>query len=303
MNILITGSAGFIGSHLYKHLTLKGNKVIGIDNFSHASGNDVKSEYADVRYYEDIDKYVKGMDIVYHLAAQINVDKSIAHPQETMDINLGGTTNILNACRRHNVVMVFASTSEVYGGHDGMINENSATYAQSPYAVSKLAADKLCGNYHEIYGTAVYRVRNFNTYGPYQGSDQYGAVIPIFIHRVLEGKHPVIFGDGTQSRDFMHVADSVRAYEMIPMHTEFLGEPVNVGTGVDVTINDLATMVCKKLGREDLIPVNIASRPGEVHKLQADVSFIKKYGFETQIPFEQGLDTYIKWYKQKVWRK
>ncbi len=301
MKYLITGAAGFIGSQLAEHLHSLGNDVVGLDNFSHPCGfksESVPIEYGDVRYVEDIYKWVERSDFVYHLAAQINVDKSIAHPQETIDINLTGTVNVLDLCRKFGKPLVFASTSEIYGGHDGLISEGSPTYAQSPYAVSKLAADKLCGNYHSLYGVEVYRLRIFNTYGPWQSNDQYGAVIPIFTSQVIAGQPPTIFGDGKQERDFMYVDDTIRAYEFIPRIKLLSGEPVNVGTGESISINDIAYYIKKALGRSDLVNNYAPGRPGEVKKLQADTSLIRSHGFGTKVGFEEGLKKYVDWHKQ-----
>ena len=303
MKIFITGIRGFIPSHLANHFAKdKRNKVYGIDNNLHPSSNplakNISVYYGDVRYAEDVDKYVKEADIVYHLAAQINVDKSISHPRETLDINFGGTQNVLEACRRYRKTMVFASTSEIYGGHDENITESSPTYAQSPYAVSKLAADKLCGNYHELYGVETYRVRCFNTYGPHQSEDEYGAVIPIFTRNILANRAPMIFGDGTQKRDFINITDVVRAYEMIPKIKELRGEPVNLATGKSISVRQLADMIIKIAGKR-MVPIFGMPRPGEVHKLQGNIKLLKSYGFTPQVQFEEGLKEYIKWYQQK----
>jgi len=300
--ILITGSAGFVGSHLGEYLVSKGYEVKGLDNFSHPCGytsDKFVTEYGDIRYYEDIDELVKCSDIVYHLAAQINVDKSISHPQETMDINLRGTENILNACRRHGKKMVFASTSEVYGGHQNIICENSQTYAQSPYAVSKLAADKLCGNYHDLYGLEVYRTRFFNIFGPRQSSDVNGAVIPKFITKILKGEKPIIFGDGYQERDYIYIDDVVRIYEMIPKNKNVAGEPINIGTGETITINAIVNLINSILGTY-IEPIHSASRLGEVEKLQACTHYLEvNYGLSIrpQIEFREGLRRTIEWLK------
>lgn len=309
MRIFITGIRGFIPSHLANYLKKRGHTVFGIDNNLHPSKNNldpkINAFYGDVRYTEDIENSVKNADIVYHMAAQINVDKSIAYPQETMDINLGGTTNVLNACRRYNKIMVFSSTSEIYGSHDEPINENSPTYAQSPYAVSKLSADKLCGNYHNLYGLEVYRFRGFNTYGPYQSNDLYGAVIPKFIKEIRNGRRPIIFGDGSQSRDYIYVDDVVRAYELIPQIKELNGEPINIGTGKTTSILEIANSLIKlyqRNGKPNIKPKHVKARSGEVYKLQADISLLTSVGPKEILPkigIEEGLRRYVKWYESK----
>jgi nucleoside-diphosphate-sugar epimerase len=299
LNILITGAAGFVGSNLGDYLTKKGHNVIGVDNFMHSAVNqdDVNFNlvYGDVRYSEDLDQRIKESDLIYHLAAQINVDKSISHPQETMDINLGGTQNVLNICRRYCKKMVFASTSEVYGTHNTSISEEHQTHAQSPYAVSKLAADKLCGNYHDLYGLEVYRMRCFNIFGPRQSSDTYGAVIPIFVKKMIYNESPIIFGDGHQKRDYIYIDDVVRAYEILPTKSKFAGTPINIGTGKSVEIIEIARMINKILDTHTLFKCGPA-RSGEVRKLEANINFVKKnYNFKPEVSFKEGLRRYIEW--------
>lgn len=296
--ILITGAAGFIGSHLYELLKKEGNIVVGIDNFSHPCGK-VNSEikWADVRYYHDIEKYVANADIVYHLAAQIHVDKSIDHVEETLDTNIMGTYNVLEACRKLNRKLIFASTSEIYGQHHLKISENFPTYPQSPYAVSKLAGDKLCGNYHKLYGTRLIRLRNFNTFGPWQNEGQYGAVIPIFVRQALKGQEITIYGDGKQERDFMYIEDCLEGYKIVTGLDTLEGEPINVGSGRAVSINELAQTICKIVG-VPFRPRYLPPRPGEVRKLQADTTLIEKFGYKSKVGLEKGLEKYIEWYKE-----
>lgn len=302
MRVFITGIKGFIPSHLANYLSSLGHEVYGIDNNMHASKNKlevpIRYFYGDVRYPSDVDAHIKEADIVYHMAAQINVDKSIAFPHETMDINLMGTLNVLESCKRYNKTLVFASTSEVYGGHTENIHEGSPTYAQSPYAVSKLAADKLCGNYHDLYNLKVFRVRCFNTFGPFQAEDQYGAVIPKFTKSYLNNEQPVIFGDGNQERDFIHVDDVVRAYAFIPKVDDLAGEPVNVGTGKSVKINKIADLIGKTL-HSKIKPIHVNARKGEVCRLRANIKLLKRSGFSPSVRFEDGLKEYVLWLKEQ----
>jgi len=299
MKALVTGSAGFIGSHLMENLISDGYEVVGIDNFSHACGKKNDTKFADIRYYHDIEKYVKEVDIVYHLAAQIHVDKSIDHVEETLDVNIMGTYNILEACRKYNKPIVFASTSEVYGTINDKIDEGSPTYSQSPYAVSKLAGDKLCGNYHNLYGLKVWRLRNFNTYGEWQNSGSYGAVIPIFTRQCLAGERITIYGDGEQKRDFMNIRDCIKGYRLLTQIEDLVGEPVNVGSGVSISINDLGRLICKLTG-VGFDPIYLPPRAGEVRKLEADTTLISKYGWQPEVSFEEGLIYYISWFNENL---
>ena len=292
-NILITGAGGFIGSHLADDLS-KDNKVLGLGNFCHEYKYKGSYDifYGDVRYLEDVERYIEDCDIVYHLAAQINVDKSIEYPQETLDINLQGTKNILDCSVKYKKKVVFASSSEVYGGHDGKISETSETKAQSPYAIAKLAADKLCQNYHNLYGLEVYILRCFNTFGPRQSGSRFGAVIPKFAEMIKNDTPPTIFGSGEQRRDYIYVSDVVSAYRLIPTIKELAGQPINVATGVSHSINEIAEMIIKMLGK-NIVPVHDKSRGGEVSKLEADISKILSYGWRPKVTFEQGLRRYL----------
>jgi UDP-glucose 4-epimerase len=289
MNILIIGAAGFIGSHLADYLSKKHN-VTGLDNFSHACGyqGDYPIVYGDVRYLEEIEEQIKNCDIIYHLAAQINVDKSILFPQETFDINIQGTKNVLDCARKYNKIVIFASTSEVYGEYKGKIKEDLVCNPQSPYAVSKLCADKLCQNYYNLYGVETYIIRCFNVFGPRQSSGVYGAVIPIFADLVKSNKPPTIFGSGKQRRDYIYVSDVVRAYELIPTIKKLVGKEINVATGKSHSINEVANLIIKLLEKK-LKPVHVEARKGEVMKLEANISKIKKYGWKPLISFKEGL--------------
>lgn len=302
MRYFITGIEGFLGSHLANSLYAHGHDVFGLDNHSHSCGQKlskgIRVYYGDIRYYQDIEEYIKNCDICYHTAAQINVDRSIAYPEETIDVNLMGTLNILEACRKYHKKMVFCSSSEIYGGQKNPINESSPTYSQSPYSTSKLAADKLCGNFHDLYRVEVWRVRCFNIFGPFQNSDECGAVIPIFVKRVLEEKPPIIFGDGKQRRDYLYIDDAVKAYEMMPQIKDLCGTSVNIGSGRSVSVNEIAKLIIDEVNYK-VRSKHGKARPGEVSKLEADISFIEKYGWHPEVSFKDGLKKYIRWYKEE----
>lgn len=307
--VLLTGGAGFIGYHLGEYLKGKGVEVTSLDNFSHSCGAYQTAIYGDVRYFQDVSKLVKDVDLVYHLAAQINVDKSIINPEETYDTNVKGTLNVLEACKLYKKPLIFASSSEIYGsGQTDKIAENHPLDAQSPYAASKLAGDRLCKAYQDTYGMDIKIVRNFNTFGPYQasgdfmtprGGASYGAVIAIFVARVMKDLPPLIFGDGIQERDYMWIDDCVQAYDLIS--TIDVKKPVNFGTGKTVKVKDIAEMVIKLCGKK-MKPEFINPRPGEVQRLCADVSFAKSLGFSPKVSFEEGLDRYVKWYAKECMR-
>ena len=216
MKALITGGRGLIGWHLFNHLTAQGHEVISVDNLFHPClAPDNGSKYADIRYYGEIEPHVEWCDIVFHLAAQIHVDRSIDFPSETVDINVSGTLNILEAVRKFDKRMVFASTSEVYGSSQcDTMDESHPLDGQSPYAASKIAGDRLCKAYYDSFGSKVIILRNFNVFGEWQKDDSYGSVIAKFTKAALSNEPLYIYGDGRQERDYMHVSDAVRMYDL-----------------------------------------------------------------------------------------
>jgi UDP-glucose 4-epimerase len=295
MRVLVTGAEGFIASHLCEFLESKGYEVLGLDNERWYTRKVHNTVVGDVRDYELIDFLVSQVDEVYHLAAMINVDYGNENPRETIDINVQGTLNVLEACRKYNVPMVYASTSEVYGSSQAeFMDEKHPLDAQSVYAASKLSADRMCKAYADTYGLNVRILRNFNTFGKWQRYDSYGGVIAKFVDNALKGKAPVIYGDGTQRRDYMWVEDAVRGYEIIAEKGK-PGEVINVGTGKTISINELASLVQKYTGCPDA--THIRPRPGEVQRLCADITKARSLGFEPKTNFEENLKEYINWKK------
>jgi len=301
MKILITGAAGFIGSHLYEKLKSNGHQVKGVDNFFHSCKHPSAKEvqYCDIRYYTNIEPLVKWSDVVFHLAAQIHVDRSITNPQETLDINVIGTMNVLEAVRKFKKKMVFASSSEVYGtAQFKKIFEQHPLDAQSPYAASKVAGDRLCKSYYDTYGTKVAILRNFNTFGPYQADDSYGGVIGIFTRKALLGKSLKVFGDGEQERDYIPVSDAIRGYEFC-IEKELWGKPVNIGSGSVVKIKWLAEQIIKITNSKSKI-IHVEPRPGEVRRLCADTHLAECLGFKIENNFNKELKKYVKWAKDSI---
>ncbi len=291
--ILITGAAGFIGYHLYNKLLNQGNDVIGLDNFDYPCGAEIDCIKGDVLYPRMVDELVSNVDEIYHLAAQTGVGRSFNESQLTFDVNVDGTENILRSCKKHRKKLVFPSTSEVYGtSQTEFISEDHPLDPQSPYGESKKEAERLCIKYAND-GAEVIILRNFNTYGPFQNDDRYGAVIPIFAKRILKGEPPEIFGNGTQTRDLMYITDALHAYEIASKNTP-IGKPINFGTGRETSINDLSKILLNLLDSE-LKAVHIKSRPKEVMRLRADISKARSLGFNPKINIKDGLKMYLDW--------
>ncbi len=294
MKIVVFGGAGFIGHHLVKRLREIGNEVRAVDNLFHPCKAEYGGEIGDIRDFEDILAHVKWADLVYNLAAQIHVDRSIKNPQETIDINVSGALNILEACRIHNKKLIFASSSEVYGSSQTeFMAENHPLDAKSPYGASKVAGDRLCRAYIDTYGMDIAIVRNFNTFGPYQDDTSYGGVIAIFTRQALNNKPITIFGAGNQERDYMYINDALEAYIKVQ---KFTGE-INFGTGKTITIRDLALMI-KKITNSSSEIINLPPRPGEVMRLCAGIGKAGYLGFRPNTELERDLGRYIEWYKK-----
>jgi len=297
MRALVTGSRGFIGTHLCDYLKNLGWDVIGLDNLFHPCDKETPYKYADIRYYHDIEKYVKWADCVFHLAAQIHVDKSITNVEETIDINVKGTMNVLEAVRKYDKRMVFASSSEVYGSSQSdYMDEKHQLDAQSPYAASKVAGDRLCKSYFDTYGTKVTILRNFNTFGEWQNDTSYGGVIAIFTRKALADEDLTIFGTGNQERDYMYVEDAVQGYALCMNNLKLIGRAVNVGSGKTVTVNEIAQLI-KKITKSKSRVVHVEPRPGEVMRLCADTTLARENGFICKTDFEKDLEKYVNWYK------
>jgi UDP-glucose 4-epimerase len=263
----------------------------------------------DIRDYDLLEKLMPGIDAVIHLAAQIHVDRSIIEPKLTYDINVSGTQNILEVSRMYDVEkVIYASTSEVYGSamyHP--MDEKHPLNAPHPYGASKIAADRMCHAYIETYGMNICIMRPFNIYGPRQKDSGYGGAISLFVKRVLNNVPPVVYGDGNQTRDYTYIEDIVNAYSMILNYGNRLDGPVNFGTGKEIKIIDLANLIIKLFNKdEDLRPVHIEKRPGEVQRLIADISQAKKIGWEPQFTIEKGLEKFVDWYvnyRSEEWAK
>ncbi len=258
MKILITGGAGFIGSHLCEKLVKEGNTVICLDNFFNGNLSNIrhllnykhfKLVNGDIRDFDTLEKIVPGVDIIYNLAAQIHVDRSIIEPRLTYEVNVLGTQNVLEAARMYDVEKVIQmSTSEVYGSAEtAPMDESHPLNAPHPYGASKIAADRMCYAYNNTYKMNIVIVRPFNCFGPRQKDTGYGGVISIFVKRVMNGQPPIIYGDGKQTRDYTYVTDLVEALGLILKYPEPIPTPINVGTGAEIKIVDLANMIIESV--------------------------------------------------------
>ncbi|MEX2431194.1 MAG: NAD-dependent epimerase/dehydratase family protein [Dehalococcoidia bacterium] len=303
MRMLITGGAGFQGSHLTRRLAHAGHEVTVLNTYSSPAEAaaacfppGVKTVWGSVTDSEIVRKTMRGQDVVVHLAARINVDESRDDPGAYIAANVNGTFNVLEATRETGARMVFGSSCEVYGsGHGGLLTEASELRPYSPYAASKAAADRLCFAYHRTYGLDVTVVRPCNIYGEGQKAGKGGAVIAIFVERALNNEPLVVFGDGAQTREYMNVDDLVAGYELVLQRDGLAGETVNLGTGESVSIKTIAQLVAKRFNATVMTgPV----RPGEVPSFELDSAKARALGFTPRVSFADGLDRYMSWRMQ-----
>jgi len=307
---LVTGGAGFIGSHIAEELVRRGERVRVLDNFitgKHENlvpfRNFIELIEGDIRELETCRRALRGVDFVLHQAALPSVPRSIEEPLLAHDINVNGTLNLLVAGVEAKVRrFVFASSSSVYGD-DPVIpkREGSEGMPLSPYAVHKLICEKYCRVFHNIYGLETVCLRYFNIFGPRQDPlSQYAAAIPLFITLLMKGDRPQIFGDGEQSRDFTYVANVVEAnLRAVDAPDEALGEVFNIACGERTTVNTLVREISELMGTS-IRPFYTDTRPGDILHSFADIDKARRIlGFEPLVGFKQGLRRTAAWYKER----
>jgi UDP-glucose 4-epimerase len=305
---LVTGGAGFIGSNLVEALTRRGERVRVLDDFSTgkrenlaAVGGGAELIEGSVARLEDCRRAVAGVDYVLHEGALPSVPKSVELPRETNDANVTGTLNMLVAARDAKVKrFVFAASSSAYGDTPTLPKVETMTpMPKSPYAIQKLTGEHYCKVFFEQYGLETVAIRYFNVFGPRQDpTSQYSAVIPKFITAYLKDEQPVIFGDGTQSRDFTFIENIVHANVLACTQDQrCAGHVMNVACGERITLLQLAEVIREELGRTRL-PVHQPMRAGDVMHSHADIELARRLlGFEPQILFREGMKRTIAWYK------
>jgi len=298
---LVTGGAGFIGSHLVERLLREGMQVTVLDNLSVGKRENVPAEadfvLGDVRDPDIVAAVVSGVDVVFHLAARVSIRASVAEFWEDAETNLIGTLNVLRACASRNAKkLVYASSMAVYADAPSPVPlpESYHTVPISPYGVAKLASERYAMLVAAQSGFEAVALRYFNTYGPRQTFTPYVGVITIFIQRLLHGEPPVIFGDGEQCRDFVYVGDVIEA-TFRAMLTDVHSEVFNIGSGRGVSVNQIASLLCARL-RPDISPCYAPAHPGELRNSVADIHKARQLlGYEPQGRLEDKVDEIIAW--------
>jgi nucleoside-diphosphate-sugar epimerase len=309
MKALVTGGAGFIGSHLAAYLAALGHEVRILDNFStgHRSNvvdlsDNVEVVEGDITSYERVHHAVEGCEGVFHCAALPSVPRSVQDPLTSHATNATGTLNLLLCARDAGVRrVVLASSSSVYGSNQALPKREDMTPAPiSPYAVGKLAGEGYCRSFTEVYGLETVALRYFNVFGPRQDPrSQYSAAIPRFISALLRGRQPVVFGDGEQSRDFTYVQNVVDATVSAMDALGVAGQVFNVAFGAQVKVTELLAELGTVLDLE-VSPDYVAPRPGDIPHSVADCSRARDaLGYEPRIGLAEGLRLTVEHYQRE----
>jgi nucleoside-diphosphate-sugar epimerase len=307
---VVTGGAGFIGSHIVDELLNRGETVRVIDNFSTGKRQNVarferrvEIVEADLSEAKSLAQLLKGADYVIHQAAIPSVPKSIIEPVKSHQANVNGTLQLLVACREAGVKrVVYASSSSLYGDsptlpkHEGMMPN-----PLSPYGAQKLFGEMYCQVFTKSYGIETVCLRYFNVFGPWQdATSQYSGVLALFIQSVLEGRRPTIYGDGEQSRDFTYVKNVAAANLLACKAPGASGQVFNVACGDRITVNSILRQINKIAGK-DISPIYGDPRPGDIKHSQADITRAKEQlGFQPNVSFEEGLRHTIEWYRENL---
>lgn len=294
---LVTGGAGFIGSHLADRL-VDDCAVTVYDDLSTGSRDNVPDDaefiHADIRDDQSLHDAVAAADVVFHEAAQVSVQRSVDDPATSHAVNIDPLLTILEAARGTDTRVVFASSAAIYGPPESLpIDESHQKTPTSPYGLEKLTADHYCRLYHERYGVDAVALRYFNAYGPGQQGGDYSGVISIFRDQARAGDDLTVESDGTQTRDFVHVDDIVEANLLAATTDEAAGEAFNIGTGDSIEIRELAETI-RDVTDSTADIVHVDARPGDIDHSEADISKARDVlGFEPTYDVEAGLDAYL----------
>ena len=289
MRAIVTGGAGFIGSHVVDALLARGDEVLVLDDLSSGKrenvGDGARLEVADV--LEPLDAHFEGAEACFHLAAQVDVRVSVERPADDAATNILGTIQVLEAARQHGTQVVFASTGgAIYGECDGPAPEDAERRPVAPYGVSKLAGEEYLAGYNRLYGTRHVSLRYGNVYGPRQDPKGEAGVVAIFLGALARGERPRIFGDGSQTRDYVYAGDVARA----SLAAAGQGEGVfNVGTGVETSVLELYEL-CRRVAASELKAEHAEARLGELQRSVLDISLAEReLGWRPEVRLEDGL--------------
>jgi len=305
--ILVTGGAGFIGSHVVDYLS-KNNEVRVLDDFSvgeekNLTGSKDRIEIikGDIRDMPTVEAGVKGMDIVLHMAVRC-LRVSINDPFSVNEVNAKGTLNLLEASHKNSVgKFVYVSSSEVYGTvQEEPMNEDHPLNPTTPYGASKLAGELYTTAYYHTYGVPAVTIRPFNTYGPREHLEgESGELIPRVVYKLMKNEPPLIYGSGEQTRDFTYVEDSVKGICAAAESDKIIGDTINIARGEEISVNKIIEIASGILGKE-ILPKHLDERPGDVLRHFAGVEKAKSaLGYTADIGIREGMNKYISWLKEQ----
>jgi UDP-glucose 4-epimerase len=307
MKYVVTGGAGFIGSNIVGRLLADGREVAVLDDLSSGYRKNVPAHPAltflegDIRDRGTVRRALEGTGTVFHLAASVGNKRSIDDPVHDAEVNVLGTLNVLEECRRAGVRrLVVSSSAGIFGELKTLpIREDHPVEPDTPYGSTKLCAEKLSLSYSKLHGLGVVCLRYFNVYGPNQRFDAYGNVIPIFVFKLLRGETLTIFGDGEQTRDFVNVHDVVQA-NLKAAAAEGVSGAFNIGSGTRISINDLVREIEIASGRKVVFEFG-PPRAGDVRDSLADIEAARtKLGFAPAVGLEEGLAEYVRWAETEI---
>lgn len=296
--ILITGGAGFIGSHIADALVSEANVTV-LDDLSSGKKENIPEGaefvHGDIRDESVVTSVLDEVDLVFHQAAKVSVDQSVDDPIQTHQTNLDASLFLLEEARKRDIRVVLASSTAIYGTPESLpVQEIDRKSPNSPYGLDKLALDHYARIYQELYDTDIVPLRYFNVYGPRQGSGPYGGVISIFVNQALNDDPITVHGDGTQTRDFVHVSDVVEA-NLRAATSVSSGKAVNVGTGTETSVVELARMIVD-IADSDSEIVHESPRPGDVPKSRADITRLgNDLGYSPNVSLREGLRDLIEY--------
>jgi len=309
MKVLVTGGAGFIGSHVVEQSLARGWDVVVLDDFSSGRLQNLETvaDHGNLRILEGsildstiLSKAISGIDVVVHEAAIVSVVRSIEDPSTSCRVNVEGTVSLLHEARKAGVSrVVYASSCGVYGDAKKLpTKESDPVEPRSPYAVSKAAGEQYCRAFHWALGLDTVCLRYANVYGPRRSVGPYSGVMVKFADRILRDEPPLIFGDGQQTRDFVYSTDVAEATILAAEKPGASGKVINVGTGVSTSVYDLARTMARAAGKANLDVVKERPRPGEIRFSQPDTNLAKEIlHFEYRVPLRDGVRKFIEWYR------
>ena len=306
---LITGGAGFIGSHLADALIQAGARVRIIDDLSTGHRENIEEISGDIEFVHGsitdpkaLSRALQDVELVFHEAAIPSVPRSVENPRATHESSVNGTFSLLLAARDQKVRrMIYAASSAAYGDQPDLPKrEDMLPSPLSPYAVAKLVCEYYCQVFSRVYGVETVSLRYFNVFGPRQDpSSEYSGVISRFISALLSGERPIIYGDGEQTRDFTYISNVVAANFAAAEAPQAVGKVINVASGVRVSLNSLLETLKQLTGHDDVQPQYAEPRKGDVRDSLADISLARSFlSYEPQIGLKEGLKLTIEWWKQ-----